>query len=164
MTDTLSARRTIFAPNYDKPGQTSRSRPPLSLRCDDLAAVDANRPAERIARASVTGRLIRLPGLDLPQVIGAILRVLPLDASEPDPIRVMIDAREPDKTPEVHRAVLQGANRGLDHPIVFGAIERFAFYDSAKRSFGVVQVGDTRSFGCFLIRKGTMTGESSPQI
>jgi L-fucose mutarotase/ribose pyranase (RbsD/FucU family) len=133
LTDTLSASRTIFVPNYDKPGQTSRSRPPLSLRCDDLAVVDANHPAERIAR-------------------------------EPDPIRVMIDAREPDKTREVRRAVLQGVNRGLDHPIVFGAIERFAFYDSAKRSFGVVQVGDTRSFGCFLIRKGTMTGESSPQI
>ena len=123
---------------------------------DDLAVVDANHPAERIARASVTGRLIRLPGLHLPQVIGAILRVLPLDASEPDPIRVMIDAREPDKTPEVHGAVLREINRGSDQPIAFGAIERFAFYDSAKRSFGVVQVGDTRSFGCFLIRKGTI--------
>jgi L-fucose mutarotase len=123
---------------------------------DDLAVVDANHPAERIARASVTGRLIRLPGLQLPQVIGAILTVLPLDASEPAPIRVMIDAREPDKTPEVHGAVLQEINRGLDQPIAFGAIERFAFYDSAKRSFGVVQVGDIRSFGCFLIRKGTI--------
>ena len=68
----------------------------------------------------------------------------------------MIDAREPHKTPEVHRAVLQEVNRGLDQPIAFGAIERFAFYDSAKRSFGVVQVGDTRGFGCFLIRKGTI--------
>ena len=66
---------------------------------DDLAVVDANHPAERIgiARASVTGRLIRLPGLHLPRVIGAILRRLPLDASEPDPVRVMIDASEPDK-------------------------------------------------------------------
>ena len=123
---------------------------------DDLAVVDANHPAERIARASVTGRLIRLPGLHLPQVIGAILKVLPLDASEPDPIRVMIDAGKPDMTPEVHGAVLREINRGLDQPIAFGAIERFAFYDSAKRSFGVVQVGDTRSFGCFLIRKGTI--------
>jgi len=82
---------------------------------DDLAVVDANHPAERIARASVTGRLIRLPGLHLPQVIGAILKVLPLDASEPDPIRVMIDAREPDKTPEVHGAVLREINRGAAH-------------------------------------------------
>ena len=122
---------------------------------DDLAVVDANRAAERIARAS-TGRLIRLPGLPLPQVIGAILKVLPLDASEPDPIRVMIDAGKPDMTPEVHGAVLREINRGSDQPIAFGAIERFAFYDSAKRSFGVVQVGDTRSFGCFLIRKGTI--------
>jgi len=27
-----------------------------------------------------------------------------------------------------------------------------------------VQVGDIRSFGCFLIRKGTINGESLPQI
>ena len=89
-------------------------------------------------------------------MIGAILRVLPLDVSEPDPIRVMIDASEPGRTPQVHGAVLRQINRGSDQPISFGAIERFAFYDSAKRSFGVVQVGDVSSFGCFLIRKGTI--------
>ena len=124
---------------------------------DDLAVVDANHPAERIARASITGRLIRLPGLLLPQVIGAILKLLPLDASEPDPIRAMIDAREPDKAPEIHGAVLREINRGSAQPIAFGGIERFAFYKSATRSFGVVQVGDISSFGCFLIRKGTIS-------
>ena len=64
---------------------------------------------------------------------------------------------QPGKTPEVHGAVLREINRGSAQPIAFGAIERFAFYDNAKRSFGVVQVGDTSSFGCFLIRKGTIT-------
>jgi L-fucose mutarotase len=123
---------------------------------DDLAVVDANHPAERIARASITGRLIRLPGLQLPQVMAAILGVLPLDASEPDPIRVMIDGRDPGKTPEVHGAVLREINGASGQSIAFVAIERFAFYDSAKRSFGVVQVGDISSFGCFLIRKGTI--------
>lgn len=124
---------------------------------DDLAVVDANHPAERIARGSVTGRLVRLPGLSLPQVLGAILKLLPLDASEPDPIRVMIDATQPDKAPDVHGAVLQEINHGAALPIVFGKLERFAFYESAKRSFGVVQAGDKRSYGCFLIKKGTIT-------
>ena len=66
----------------------------------------------------------------------------------------MINAREPDKTPEIHGAVLRKINRGSDQPIAFGEIERFAFYESAKRSFGVVQVGDISSFGCFLISQG----------
>ena len=123
---------------------------------DDLAVVDANHPAERIARSSVTGRLIRLPGVKLPEVMSAILKVFPLDASEPDPIRAMIDARQPDKAPEVHGAVLEEINCDSPQPLAFGPIERFAFYDSAKRSFGVVQVGDVRSFGCFLLRKGTI--------
>jgi L-fucose mutarotase len=124
---------------------------------DDLAVVDANHPAERIARASITGRLVRLPGLDLPHVLSAILNVIPLDTSEPNPIRAMIDAEKPDSPPEVHGAVLEAINRHSASPATLGAMERFAFYESAKQSFGVVQVGDKRSFGCFLIRKGTIS-------
>lgn len=122
---------------------------------DDLAVVDANHPAERIAAASVSRRLVRLPGLSLPQVIGAILTVFPLDTSEPDPVRAMIDVRTPD-APPIHDAVLHAINRRVQPLLALGALERFAFYDHAKLSFGVVQVGDVSPFGCFLLRKGTL--------
>lgn len=122
---------------------------------DDLAVVDANHPAERIAAASVSKRLVRLPGLTLPHVIAAILTVFPLDTSEPDPVRAMIDVRT-STTPPIHDAVLHAINRSAGPPIALGALERFAFYDHAKLSFGVVQVGDVSGFGCFLLRKGTL--------
>ena len=38
-------------------------------------------------------------------------------------------------------------------------IERFAFYDAARRAFAVVQVGDPRPYGCFLLRKGVIAGD-----
>ncbi|WP_345892908.1 RbsD/FucU domain-containing protein [Roseomonas gilardii] len=37
-------------------------------------------------------------------------------------------------------------------------LERFAFYEAARRGFAVVQVGDARPYGCFLLRKGVIAG------
>ena len=41
---------------------------------DDLAIVDGNHPAERIARATTSGRLVRLPGVAIDRAMAAILR------------------------------------------------------------------------------------------
>jgi L-fucose mutarotase len=121
---------------------------------DDLALVDANHPAERIARRSTTGRLIRLPGLALPVVLGAILTVFPLDDFEQDPVRVMAPVRNTQSQPEVQREAAAVISRSLGRDIPFAPLERGAFYATAGESFGVVQVGDPRPYGCFLLRKG----------
>lgn len=57
---------------------------------DDLALVDANHPAETIARATTSGKLVRLPGLTMQRAARAILSVLPIDDFEPEPARRML--------------------------------------------------------------------------
>lgn len=124
---------------------------------DDLALVDANHPAERIARASISGRLIRLPGLTMARAAKAILTVLPIDDFEPDPIRRMQVVGAPDAIPAIQEEMLSVlTNAGL--PAAMAGIDRFSFYEAAKASFAVVQVGDLRPYGCFLLRKGVLTG------
>lgn len=125
---------------------------------DTLALVDANHPAETIARATSSGRLIRLPGLTMERVARAILSVLPIDDFEPDPIRRMEVVGDPAAIPEVQHAVQAEIDRALGGPHPAAGIERFAFYDAAKTGFGVVQVGDPRPYGCFLFRKGVIAG------
>jgi L-fucose mutarotase len=49
--------------------------------------------------------------------------------------------------------------RVAPYAVPMGGIDRFAFYDKAKTAFAVVQVGDPRPFGCFLIRKGVIAGD-----
>ena len=125
---------------------------------DDLALVDANHPAERIARASISGRLIRLPGLTMARVAQAILTVLPIDDFEPDPIRRMQVVGAPDAIPAIQEEVLSVlTNAGL--PAAMTGIDRFSFYEAAKASFAVVRVGDVRPYGCFLLRKGVIALE-----
>lgn len=126
---------------------------------DDLALVDANHPAEKIARASTSGRLIRLPGLTMARAARAILSVLPIDDFEPQPVRRMQVVCDANAVPPVQAQVQQVLDEVSGRPLPLAGIERFAFYEAAKAGFAVVQVGDPRPYGCFLFRKGVIAGD-----
>jgi L-fucose mutarotase len=126
---------------------------------DDIALVDANHPAEGIARATISGRLIRLPGLTMERVARAILSVLPIDDFEPHAVRRMHVVDEPKTIPAVQAAVQRELDAALGTHTPLAGIERFAFYEMARQAFAVVQVGDPRPYGCFLLRKGVIAGE-----
>src|SRR5689334_15536009 len=128
---------------------------------DDLALVDASHPAERIARATVTGRLVRLPGLTMAQAARAILSVLPIDDFEPEPVRRMEVVGDKSAIPSVQAEVQAELDRAAGRGLLMGSLERFAFYTAAKASFAVVQVGDARPYGCFLLRKGVIAANSA---
>jgi L-fucose mutarotase len=125
---------------------------------DDLAIVDANHPAETIARATISGRLVRLPGVAMDRAVAAVLSVLPIDDFEPGPIRRMEVVGDRAAIPDVQREVQAVVDRALGRPSAMFGLERFAFYDAGKRAFAVLQCGDPRPYGCFLIRKGVVAG------
>lgn len=122
---------------------------------DDIALVDANHPAERVARATASGRLVRMPGVALPRIAEAILSVLPLDRGD-DAARRMTAAGHPDGWTDVQREVQAAVDRARAAAMPMPGIERFAFYEAAKAGFAVVQAGDTRPYGCFLLRCGVV--------
>jgi L-fucose mutarotase len=121
---------------------------------DDLALVDANHPAETIASHTASKRLVRLPGLTMERAARAILTLLPLDGFEPNPTRRMEVVGDPAAIPEVQRLV----QAEIGSAPKLAGIARFAFYEAAKKAFAVVQVGDPRPYGCFLLRKGVIAG------
>lgn len=124
---------------------------------DDLVLVDANHPATAIARSTASGRLVTLPGLRMAEVAAAILTVLPIDDFEPAPVRRMEVIGAPEELPPVQREVQAELARAVPGLEMQG-LERFAFYDAARAGFAVVQVGDARPYGCFLLRKGVIAG------
>ncbi|TBW38731.1 fucose-binding protein [Siculibacillus lacustris] len=125
---------------------------------DDLAFVDSNFPAETIARRTTSGRLIRLPAMSMARAARAIFSVLPIDTFVPDPVRRIEVVGKPDEVLPIHAEVLAELTARVPDA-TFGRIERFAFYDTAARGFAVVQVGDPRAYGCFMIKKGVIFGE-----
>jgi len=125
---------------------------------DDLAIVDGNHPAEAIARATTSGRLVCLPGITMERAVAAILTVFPVDDFAPDPVRRMEVVGKPEEIPPVQRAVQAAIEQAAGRALPMAGLERHVFYVAARSAFAVVQCIDPRPYGCFLIRKGVITG------
>jgi L-fucose mutarotase len=124
---------------------------------DDIAIVDGNHPADSIAAATVSGTLVRLPGLAVERAVSAVLTLLPVDSFAPDPIRMMRPVDPLDAEPAAMRAIRASVlASGFDGGVAL--LDRFAFYAAARSSFGVVQCGDPRFYGNIIIRKGAIEG------
>lgn len=68
----------------------------------------------------------------------------------------MAPVDDPDCVPDVQRAMLAEIERAAGGAVSPGKLSRSEFYRAASAGFGVVQVGDSRGYGCFLIRKGVI--------
>lgn len=127
---------------------------------DVLILCDTNFPAESVARATVSGKLLRMDNLTAGQAAQAILSVYPLDTFVPDFAGRMEMVGAPDEIPPVQAEVQAEINaaEGADRPMI--PIERFAFYDIARAAYAVVQTGERRFYGCFMLRKGVIPPEA----
>ena len=126
---------------------------------DDLAIVDANFPAHTVASETTSGELIALPGLSMAQAVKAILSLMPLDTFVEDPVRRMEKVGDPVTIPPIQREVGAVVEAVAGKPVPLVGIERYSFYEAAKDAYAVVQVGDLRPYGCFLIRKGVILAD-----
>jgi len=123
---------------------------------DMLIVADANFPATSVARTTVVGQVLRMENLTAAHAVQAILSVLPLDTFVEDfAARMQVDG-EPDQIPPVQVEVQAEIDRdaGRARPMV--TVERFAFYDLARTSHAVIQTGERRFWGCFMLRKGVI--------
>ncbi|WP_411722391.1 RbsD/FucU family protein [Mycetocola sp.] len=120
----------------------------LLLRLDEMGhsdtviIVDAHFPAARLAE-----RLITLPGTTSPEVLAAIRSVLPLDDSPAVDLMTSADGNVLD----VQKELLSSAGVTQDD-VRF--IDRFDFYDDAEDAFVIIRTGETRKYGCVIVRKG----------
>lgn len=126
---------------------------------DCIVVVDTNFPAESVARATVTGKLLRMENLSAAEAMNAILSVLPLDTFVEDFAGRMEVVGKPDDLPPVQVEVQAEIDHAEGRFRPLPGIERFAFYDMAKAAFAVIQTGERRFYGCFMLRKGVIAPE-----
>ena len=123
---------------------------------DELALVDRNFPADSVARHTVSGLLVRDAGVDIPRMAKAILSVYPLDTFVEEPIVHMQVIGKPDERLAVHTDLLKAAEQAEGGTVKMGSIERFAFYERARECYAVIACGETRPYGCFMLKKGVI--------
>jgi len=123
---------------------------------DDLVICDTNFPARSVAQLTMVKTPLELPGISAARAVRAILSVMPLDTFVDHPAQRMEVVGQPDEIPEVQREVQAEIDRAEGRSWPMGSIERFAFYEAAKRSYAVVRAGEGRFYGCFLLKMGVI--------
>jgi len=116
---------------------------------DELVIADGNFPASALAR-----RLVRADGHGVPAVLDAVLEFLPLDAHVPAPV-VLMDNGNPEEPPAVWERLRYIVERH-EGERAFELVERFAFYDRARRAYAIVATGESAVYANVIIKKGVV--------
>ncbi|MFB9947257.1 RbsD/FucU family protein [Rhizobium puerariae] len=123
---------------------------------DTLALVDTNFPADAIARQTTRGKLLRMDNIPAARAMRAILSVLPLDTPLQPSVGRMEVMGDPDQIPAPQQEVQAEIDAAEGKPAPMYGIERFAFYEHARKAYCVIATGETRFYGCFLLTKGVV--------
>ncbi|MGO4109285.1 RbsD/FucU family protein [Paenibacillus sp. YAF4_2] len=118
---------------------------------DELVLADGNFPA-----ASHAQRLVRCDGHSVPELLDVILQLFPLDQYVEKPAALMqVVPGDPAETPiwEQYRSIIVQRS-GLEEP--FEKVERFAFYERAKKAYAIVATGESAIYANLILKKGVI--------
>ncbi len=120
---------------------------------DEIVIADGNFPAESMGKDAV---VIRADGHGVPEILDAVLKMIPLDQYVERPAALMEVVPGDDCVPviwEQYRALLE--DNGED-PARIEMMERFAFYERAKKAYAIIATGESAIYANILLKKGVV--------
>jgi L-fucose mutarotase len=121
---------------------------------DEIVLADAFFPGD-----SFNARVVRADGIRIPALLDGILSLINLDAYVDAPVVMMqpTPGDELDLTVEAsYRAQIE---KHWPRTPPVERMERFAFYERAKKAFAVVMTGETVKYGNIILKKGVIPVE-----
>ena len=118
---------------------------------DEIVMADGNFPA-----AGLHHRVVRLDGHSGVEVLKAIMSVFPLDTyAEPNAMLMAVADGDDVQTPiwDEYDAVLKEAEGDV---VRTGHIERFAFYERAKKAYAIIATGESALYANLILKKGVI--------
>ena len=117
---------------------------------DELTIGDGNFPGHTNAKVE-----IRMDGHNVPEILEAILKVMPLDTYVEHPVMLM--AKVPGDTVETpiwndFARIVEKHQPGTQ----IGHIERFQFYEAARRCYAVVSTSESALYANVILQKGVI--------
>lgn len=116
---------------------------------DEIVLADAHFPGE-----SLGPEVIRADGLRIAPLLDAILPLFELDSFIPHPIAMMDAVPGDSLDPAVEASYLVEIRKHAPSAPSIERVERFAFYERAKKAFAVVMTGETAKYGNIVLVKG----------
>ena len=121
---------------------------------DRIVIADANFPAASMGKNAI---VLRADGHGAVELLDAILTVFPLDTYVEHPVTLMqVMPGDPVETPiwEEYKSVVGNHDgRGED---AFGDVERFAFYEEAKKAYAIIATGEKALYANIILQKGVI--------
>ncbi|MBE6571801.1 MAG: fucose isomerase [Ruminococcaceae bacterium] len=121
---------------------------------DTIVIADGNFPSETVGK---NAKVIRADGHGVPELLDAILGVLPLDTYVEKPVSLMqVMPGDDVETPiwEVYKNIVSKNDERGDS--AFAEVERFEFYERAKKAYAVVATGETAIYANIMLQKGVV--------
>ena len=117
---------------------------------DEIVIGDGNFPA-----ASNAQRLIRCDGHGVPELLDAILKLLPLDTYVEAPVMLMQVTPGDNVDPVIWKEYRKIVDSHQDN-VKFEEIERFAFYERARKAYAIVATGESALYANVILKKGVV--------
>lgn len=121
---------------------------------DRIVISDGNFPAESVGKNAI---VVRLDGHGVPEVLDAILELFPLDTYVEHPVNLMeVMKGDPVETPiwDTYKDILKKHDSRGDNMVE--QIERFAFYEEAKKAYAIVVTGESALYANIMLQKGVV--------
>lgn len=118
---------------------------------DEIIIADGNFPSSAIAQ-----RLVRLDGHGVTEVLDAVMKFFPLDTYVENPIGLMAVVPGDDVKPTIWDEYKAIINKYEPQNCKIEFIERFDFYERAKKAYAVIATGETAIYANILLKKGVV--------
>ncbi len=122
---------------------------------DRIVIADGNFSAESMGKNAI---VIRMDGHGIPEILEAILELFPLDTYVEHPVNLMqVMPGDTVETPiwDVYQEIVSRFDDRKEKAI--GQIERFAFYEEAKKAYAIIATGESALYANILLQKGVVT-------
>lgn len=121
---------------------------------DEIVIADGNFPAESMGKDAL---VIRADGHGVPEILDAVLALLPLDQYTEKPAALMEVVPGDPCVPEIWETYRVLLNKHGENPKNIEMMERFAFYERAKKAYAIVATGESAIYANILLKKGVVT-------
>ena len=120
---------------------------------DEIVIADGN-----FTGASIARNLIRCDGHGVPVILDAVMQLLPLDQYVEQPVALMQVVPGDNVVPTIWDEYKDIINKydpdGMKNG--FDMVERFAFYERAKKAYAVVMTGESAIYANIILKKGVV--------
>ncbi len=121
---------------------------------DELVIADGNFPSHSVGKNAI---VIRADGHGVPEILDAILQLIPLDTYTEKPVALMeVVPGDTCGTPTIWKEYEEILDRheSAHHDIEY--TERFAFYERAKDAYLIIATGEKAIYANILLKKGVV--------